>query len=410
MVTLTPELLEKTKNIGPIDIVVGICTKNVEATIVHVMNVVASGLSEYFSDYNGLIIVSDGFSSDRTMELAEMFEPPGDIPKLLTEQMGGPGKGNGIRTIFEIASEVNTDTVVLIDGDLLSVRPEWIEHLGKPPIYGIADLVVPYYVRNIYDGPITKHIAYPLTRALYDVDIRQPIGGEFGLSIEFARDLLEHHHFPAHFGIDIFMTTTAAAEGRKIQETLLGLKLHESTIKYLDPAKHLSPMFMQVVGMIFDLMEHYECRWSDKPRLPETTSTMAKYHGQKLAPLEVDIDSLDRSFREGYTENRAFLEKNLNKELIEKLDYGAMKKPVHIGPELWSKLVFSMAAAYKNTSDDEERQEVLETLKSLWLGRFASFVNETQGLEVEVAEKKLAEQAEIFKENMGYMTSLYCEI
>ncbi|MDY6965338.1 MAG: glycosyl transferase family 2 [Halobacteriota archaeon] len=407
---LTPELQEKADKFKPVDIVVGICTKNVEATIVHVMNIVASGLSEYFSDYKGLIVVSDGFSTDRTMELANMFEPPGDIPKLLTEQMGGPGKGNGIRTIFEIASEVDTDTVVLIDGDLLSVRPEWVEHLGKPPIYGIADLVVPYYVRNIYDGPITKHIAYPLTKALYDVNVRQPIGGEFGLSIEFARELLKHEHFPAHFGIDIFMTTTAAAEGRKIQETLLGLKLHESTIKYLDPAKHLSPMFMQVVGMIFDLMEHYECRWKEKSRMPETITTMAKYHGQKLAPLVVDVDTLDKSFRGGYSEDRDFLASKLDEELVERLDYGAMKKPVRIGPELWAKLVFSMASAYKNTDDKEERLRVLDTLRILWLGRFASFVEETKGMEVEVAEKKLEEQAEIFKENMGYMTAMYCEI
>jgi hypothetical protein len=54
------------------------------------------------------------------------------------------------------------------------------------------------------------------------------------------------------------MTTVAAAEGMGVQEVLLGLKLHESTTKYIDPGTHLAPMFREVVGTMLDLMMHYE--------------------------------------------------------------------------------------------------------------------------------------------------------
>ncbi len=60
------------------------------------------------------------------------------------------------------------------------------------------------------------------------------------------------------------MTTVAAAEAVGIQEVLLGLKLHESTTKYIDPASHLTPMFREVVGTMLDLMMYYEDVWKNE--------------------------------------------------------------------------------------------------------------------------------------------------
>ncbi|HHO57028.1 MAG TPA: glycosyl transferase family 2, partial [Thermoplasmatales archaeon] len=66
------------------DIVVGILCKNVEATILHVMNVVNDGLHRYFSEHKKAMVVSDGYSSDRTKELAELFQPYEGVKKIIT--------------------------------------------------------------------------------------------------------------------------------------------------------------------------------------------------------------------------------------------------------------------------------------------------------------------------------------
>ena len=42
--------------------------------------------------------------------------------------------------------------------------------------------MAPLYARYKYDGTITNTVTYPLTRALYGHRIRQPIGGDFGVS------------------------------------------------------------------------------------------------------------------------------------------------------------------------------------------------------------------------------------
>ena len=356
---------EPIDKLGPIDIVVGISTKDVDTTIVHVMNVVATGLTKYFSGYNGLLVVSDGFSTDRTIQLAEMFELPSKIPKIVTEQMGGPGKGNGIKTIFEIASAVDASSVVLVDGDLLSIRPEWIEHLGKPPLYGISDLVVPYYIRDKNDGVITNHIAYPLTESLHGIGVRQPICGEYGLSIECVRELLNHPLIPGDFGIDIFITTFVAAQKYVIHQTLLGLKLHESTTKYLAPEKHLVPMFRQVVGMMFELMNYYEDEWRGNDHSIVAKRAKAKYKGQIPTPVSVDSKKFDYGFKSGYEQYKTEFNRLLDEDLCCRLEDATREEMAYIEPELWAKSIYKLATAYKYSEDDEGKQRAIDCLRTL---------------------------------------------
>ena len=69
--------------------------------------------------------------------------------------------------------------------------PEWIELLAGPILKGGFDFVAPLYARYKYDGTITNTVTYPLTRALYGLRIRQPIGGDFGVSGDLVRHYLE---------------------------------------------------------------------------------------------------------------------------------------------------------------------------------------------------------------------------
>jgi len=118
-----------------------------------------------------------------------LIQMPEQDQTIVLDQIGKIGKGNGVKTIFIKAEEVRADAVALIDGDLTSVKPEWLKYLIKPILEGY-DLVSPFYFRHKYDGVITNHLAYPLTRALYGVSIRQPIGGEYGLSNKIINKVL----------------------------------------------------------------------------------------------------------------------------------------------------------------------------------------------------------------------------
>ncbi|MDI6888562.1 MAG: hypothetical protein QMC78_02550 [Methanocellales archaeon] len=151
--------------------------------------------------------------------------------------MDGGGKGGGVRTILEVARAAGATCVALVDGDLLSVSPRWVANLAEPILFG-ADLVVPRYIRDKYDGVITNNIAYPLIRSVFKADIRQPMGGEYGISRKLVEKLLEDTVIPHHFGVDTAITVTAARESMDIRETPLGLKIHSSLTKYIEPSEH----------------------------------------------------------------------------------------------------------------------------------------------------------------------------
>ena len=107
----------------------------------------------------------------------------------------------------------------VVDSDLRSIAPSWIDRLVSPTLRLGYEFVAPVYLRHRFDGTITNSIAYPLTRALYGLRIRQPIGGEFGFHTDLARAYLAQPVWDtdvARFGIDIFMTTTAVARHARV--------------------------------------------------------------------------------------------------------------------------------------------------------------------------------------------------
>ena len=172
------EVQEQLERIGQADIIVGIPSFNNAKTIGHVVRAIQAGLAKYFPDHKAVIVNSDGGSSDGTMDvvrntsiddfsailLHHRMEP---VSKIAFPYSGIPGKGSAFRTIFEIAEAMDIKACAVVDSDLRSITPEWIELLVKPVLIGGYDYVSPLYHRHKFDGTITNSIVYPLTRALY---------------------------------------------------------------------------------------------------------------------------------------------------------------------------------------------------------------------------------------------------
>ncbi len=370
-------------------IAVGISTKNCAKTIGNVVRIVDEGLRNYFPDKEGLIIVSDGFSTDRTREIAENTETKNE--KIVKKQDGSSGKGNGVRTILTISKEKDAQAIALVDGDLTSIKPDWVKKLLLPIIEG-NDLVLPFYLRDRYDGVITNQIAFPLTKTLYGVDIRQPIGGEYGLSARYREIVLAHKLFPAKFGIDIFLTTVACCEGVKIVESVLGIKEHESTKEYDDPEKLLVPMFYQVVGTIFQLIGYYQ-EQIKKVEGMRKIRRLGEIPAQSPNRIPVDKGMLLSKFDTKYQEFIAgkkeaeFLGDLLPSfEKIDKKNIENFSLPL----ELWVKAIYYSIKAFL------KGEEVMDILRVLWQGRFIALVKETEQMDNQEAENYIQKQVDVF--------------
>lgn len=398
-VILAKHIQEKIEEIKEADILVGIPSYNSARTIVHVVRAVEAGLSKYFPNYKSILVNSDGGSTDGTMEvvkgttvdLASMLVPQlvAGFHRFVTPYHGIPGKGSAFRTIFEIARRLNVKACAVVDSDLRSITPEWIELLIKPVLEERYDYVSPYYLRHKYDGTITNTIVYPITRALHGKRIRQPIGGDFGFSGQLASFYLNKDVWDtdvARFGIDIWMTTTAVANSFKVCQAFLGAKIHEPK----DPGADLSAMLYQVVSSVFDLTEEYVPVWKGVVG-SESVPTFGFVYAVGLEPIHVNLDGMIEKFRLGVRDLSVVYESFLPRELLQFLA-GISKKPKEefsLPDNIWVEIIYSFAlACHKKLMS---REHIIKSLTPLYLGKVASFVIETWESTAEEVEQRLEE-------------------
>ena len=408
---------EQLKEIGSADIVIGIPSYNNADTIGRVIKAAELGLAKYFPENKGVILVSEGGSVEDTLSAIDALQdkryfknafiakPEFETKILGTKYVGASGKGTAIKAILEAARLLNAKAGCMLDSDLRSISPEWIELLITPVIKKGFSLVTPYYSRHKYDGTITNMIAYPLTWSLYGRRVRQPIGGDFGFSLKLIESLLSKDVWGtdiARFGIDIWMTTVAICENLKICQSYLGAKIHDDK----DPGKDLSPMFKQVVGTIFSLMEIYQGEWL-KIKGSRPTAIFGFESEVAPKPLEVDSGNIVNKFKEGVSKYMHVWEKVMEEENCEKIKEVAKLENSHfeLPDELWIKSLFDFMIAYKKHTDGLSPDEIIEALVPVYYAKVASFVRKTQNMDSHEAEEVINQQCSVFEKLKPYLVS-----
>jgi hypothetical protein len=408
--SLASDTEAKVHEIGEADLVVGVPSFNNADTIGHVILAVSAGLAKYFPGSRSVVVNSDGGSSDGTPDVVAragvdygtmlISDRQGPLHKIITPYHGIPGKGSAFRTIFEIARRLKATACAVVDSDLRSITPEWVELLIQPVREGY-DYVAPYYLRHKYDGTITNGIVYPLTRTLYGQRIRQPIGGDFGFSGQLAGHYLDKHVWDsdvARFGIDIWMTTEAIASGARVCQSFLGAKIHNPK----DPAADLSAMLAQVLGAVFTLMEEHERVW---PAL--TGSNPVPLFGFQYAvgvePVHVQVDRMLDTFRQGMADLAELWAQILAPGTMERLRICATRsaREFRIEDDLWAQAIYDAALSFHRRVIP--REHLLRALVPLYLGRTASFVLDTEGLTSAEAEHRIETLCLAFEKQKPYL-------
>jgi glycosyltransferase involved in cell wall biosynthesis len=394
-------------NIERADIVVGVPSFNNVLTVSYVLSQAIKGLDKYFPNFKSVIFVSDGNSVDGTLTSVKKVDLPSAVKLIPALYMGVSGKGTAVKAIFEAARSLKARSVALIDSDLRSITPEWMQLLITPTLTGTG-FVAPYYNRRKYDGTITNFLCYPITRTLFGKDIRQPIGGDFGLSIELVNDLLDSdlwkHEDISRFGIDIFETQTALAKGYRVQQALLGIKSHDPK----DPSSQLSSMFRQVLTTMFTCIEAYESSWVNVRGVSNTEFVGETQYGMAPEQIEVSLPATIDAFKSNYNTHLPIYESFLDKSIVQKFEQLKQLETtdVDFSSEVWAKTVYSFIAEYHKGSV-YGRDKLIDALRVLWIGRVAVFLKETWLQTRDEAEKKLAEEAGVFEALKPYFLEKY---
>lgn len=392
---LTDDFLRQLINVGEVDIVVGISTHNDAKTIEPVVKTIQAGILKCFPRERVAIINADGGSHDGTPELVTgaSIDDLGRASKVYalrtlhaisTRYASNPDPGTALRTILAAADLLRTRACVLISPDSSTIEPDWIQKLVRPVYTDNFDLVCPLYRRQRSEGALMRNVLYPMTRAIYGYQIREPYGSEVAISGRLASDFLAKEIWNqdwGRMGPEIALTITGITGSYRVCQAFLGTKLRPTR-----SGGDLVAVMRRTVGALFSSLDPNFSLWStitSSQSVPTVDSTPPS----TTEAIRVDRKRLRDMFAAGVAELEPVFRQILSESTLSALqkitisENGEFNYPV----DLWVKTVFEFAASYHKAVMN--RDHILQALIPLYRGRSLTFLLENRNGSDESSEK-----------------------
>ncbi|OGO42754.1 MAG: hypothetical protein A2Z04_01975 [Chloroflexi bacterium RBG_16_57_9] len=396
---LRSDAQKRVRSIGQADLLIGIPTYKNAKTVARVAQTASEGMIQAYPNLRHVLVIADGMSTDDTVQVANETSVAPGVEKMVTLYQGLMGKGTAVRAIFEIAHALKVRACVLLDADLRSLTPEWIPALANPILDGRYDYVTPLYTRHWNEVTINDSIAYPMTRMLYGLDVRQPLGGEVSLSREIIEYFLDRDVWEtdvARFGLHIWMTTLAINEGWQIAQAPLTTKTHD----FRDPTVGFEPKFLQVVGTLFRMLSIYRRRW---PMVQ--TVQAAPIWGEWYPTPPESVSSMRQALREAVRKGARRFRSAWSAVMPEE-NYNAVVQILgqdepRYSADLWARTVYDFSVVYNKGEGDPDK--VAMGLLPLYYLHKLSWIAATEGKSHSAIEEMVQITADAFMRNKPYL-------
>ena len=391
---------EQIARIGAADVVVAFLTYNNADTLPGVMATAARGVVESLPDATVAFVDADAGSSDGTRELVAAAGVPTVVTTYeapIGERMavpfhGIPGRGRALHVALGAAQRLRPRVVLVLEADVVSLAPQWIERLASPVWEEKADFIAPAYARHRFDGTITHLLIAPLVRALYGRQLRQPLGGAHALSGRLVEHLLVHPRWDWNGRelADVWMLGTAIADGFSVAEAWLGPRVIQSRTRTTD----LPAMVAQTLGGVLTVMDRHDDLWREVRGSEPLPST---------EPRLVDVDRMLSAFALGLRDLTPVWEHVLAPDTLgdvlslETADAASFRFP----DDLWARVVYDFALGHHYTVI--HREHLLRSLVPLYLGRTAAYVLTTGDRGAAASEAAVEAVARAFERQKPYL-------
>ena len=412
----TDDFLRQLINVGEVDILVGLPTHNNARTIGSIVEAIQDGILKTFPRQRAAIVNADGGSRDGTPELVasaaiddvrrgSKLSTLRTLHAISTQYGGGPARGTALRTILAAAELLRAKACAVISPESTQFTAEALTSLLQP-IYKTddCDLMLPIYSRHRFDGILLTNLLYPMTRALYGLQIREPFAVDFAFSGRLGSQFLAQnawHDETARDGSEMPFTLAAIAGGFRICQTFLGNKEHSQW-----RSADLVPALRQTVGALFSSLEPNVALWNGKTGSQSISTTGAEQQ-QALEPLRVNRKRLRDMFATGVVELQSVFQSILTPSTLTELQQIARPEEVRCSysAELWVKTIYEFAAAFHKSVIS--RDHILQALAPLFRGRAFTFITENNNRSAAEVEADIEALCLEFERKKPYLLELW---
>jgi glycosyltransferase involved in cell wall biosynthesis len=364
-------------------IVVIIPTLNEADSIGFVTQTIDNGLKKISGNLEVLIVNSDGGSTDKTSDV--FLKTKTSSPKKAISYNGKRvGKGRNIYEVLKLFHN-SVDYFLMIDGDITSIKPNWASKLLNPLLNKEADLSVPIYKRNRYEGNTTNHFSSPLIYSCFGENIAQPIAGDFAFTKKLASKIYKSFSSDSDYGygVDTLITWTALLNGLKIQQVKLGRKIHKPSFP------KIVPMFGQVCYSTIDII--YRNRVDIKKGSNRQNKQQTNIY-----------DAIDDAYIKVPTTKKIAEVENIAQKLLKKQKRSKViptgKAVNYLNMYSWTDLLCEhVDVALNNKLRKEEKDKLVESITAYYLLRVLGYFKEIKNLSAKEIDQLLMDQKQLLQ-------------
>lgn len=273
--SLSDGLVRQLVAVGQVDVLVGLPTLNNATTIVDVVRAVHECFTLDFPRLRMVMINSDGGSTDGTPELirtavfaradrVQTSHTLRTLHRVVAPYHGLPGKFTALRTIFAAGELTQAKVMVIVDPGGQATTAERVTELIAPILGSEVDFLTPCYRRHPRDGVLVSQLVRPLVRALYGVELDEPLAVEFSCVGRFASHCLDQEiwtHETGRFAIDLWLRTEGIAQRLRLGQiwrppltvprvrTTLRAAVHQVVLSLLECLRAHESFWVKVNGV-----------------------------------------------------------------------------------------------------------------------------------------------------------------
>lgn len=296
-----------------------------------------------------------------------------------------------------LVQQRNLGGALLLGTDAASLGAEAVRSLLSA-MQGNVDLVVPRYQIGSHQGLVNSALLYPVTRALFGLDVRFPLPLDVALSQRMLTRLGSQATRAANDGGFVWPVAEAALSGfivRQVDGITRSLpRPQESDLNVLLPA---------VASSLFADVESKAAYW--QRARPLTTGSLSAAPGGALAegadPEE--IRSLVEGFRLAFSNLREIWSLVLPPQTLLSLKRASQTAPESFSfpAGLWARVVYDFAIAFHLRTLN--RGHLLGAMTPLYLAWVASLLRETSG--AAIGDVHVEATARAFEQEKPYFVS-----
>lgn len=389
---LPDELVRALVAAGQVDVLAGIPTLDNAETVGDVVRAVIAAFAGPLARKRCLVLDADGGSHDATREIVRGIHEAGAAPVVTTHALrtihrisapyhGVPGRGSGLRLLFAAADLVGARAVVVVAPDARDLTADTVATLARAVLDESCDFVKPRTARSPWERPLVTQLVAPLMSAAYGRRLADPVATQFACSGTFAARSLKADLWEkalAHEGIDLWLSARAMVDPCVVGEVWvpdLTEPVHASRPRAREA-------FQQVVGPLFESLLDDQ-RWLDAKHVTETRRIGSSVPPSSKRPA-FDVAAFRDAFGRGVADLAPILEPALGADLLRSLRASAAAAPVRLDDDLWAHVVWAALVAVGRRA--LPASQIVAALFPIYLGRVATFLEETRDVSAEAAE------------------------